>query len=143
MDEIVSILQKQYLPLFDRRFLEFYSAIDYYSESLSFSVNSKKLMHFDIEKQFELENESRFFLEARNKRYGYGCCGLCPNEYPLGEGIAGIGICVYGKVVKYDFFNQFPGEVSPRILGIIEIPPFIKFLSTSKTDFVRQKSYRR
>jgi hypothetical protein len=35
--------------------------------------------------------------------------------------------------------NQFPGELMSRIFGIAEVPNFIKFLTTSKCDFNRQK----
>jgi len=140
IDEIRSILLRQYLPLFDTKFLEFYAAIGCYSEGLIFSINGVNLGHFSMEKAFELESHSRFFLEAKKKRFGYGCFGIAQDEYPLGEETAGIGICVYGKVVKHDFFNQFPGEISPRIIGMIEIPPFIKFMNTSKSDFIRRKA---
>jgi len=58
----------------------------------------------------------------------------------VGGDIAGIGISVYGKFIKFDFLGQFPGEISPKIFGIAEIPPFVKFLNTSKTEFIRKRS---
>jgi len=38
-------------------------------------------------------------------------------------------------VIKADLFNQFPGSLAPRIVGVVEIPGFVNFLTTAKTDF--------
>ena len=139
-DELISILLRQYLPLFDEKALTFYAKMKRYPRDLSFLVNGNRIETFEIEKKFSLEKPKRIFLEAKGKRYGFGCFGLAPGEYVLGEDTAGIGICVYGKVVQFNFFNQFPGEMAPRIVGMVEIPPFIKFLNTSKSGFKRHRS---
>ncbi len=57
----------------------------------------------------------------------------------MGEEAGGVGISVYGKLIQFDFFGQFPGELGPKIFGIVEVPPFIKFLNTSKTTFIKSR----
>jgi hypothetical protein len=51
-------------------------------------------------------------------------------------------LCTRGKVIKPDLFNQFPGSFAPRIVGVVEIPGFVDFLTTAKTDFLRGRKYR-
>lgn len=139
-DEIINILKKQYLPLFDKSALELYSRFKRYSPNLTFSVNGKVLDKFDIEKAFCLEKAKRFFLQTKGKRYGFGCFGLSQTEYPLGEDAAGIAICVFGKVVQYDYLKQYLGDIAARIFGFVEIPPLIEFLNTSKSGFIKHRS---
>lgn len=60
----------------------------------------------------------------------------------MGENLCGVLLCTYGKVIKADLFNQFPSDIGPRIMGLVEIPSFIHFLTSSKTDFIRRKKLR-
>ncbi|MHA1882239.1 MAG: hypothetical protein ACTSUO_04260, partial [Candidatus Thorarchaeota archaeon] len=73
---------------------------------------------------------------------GYGLFGLSDREYPLGENLCGVLLCTHGKVIKADLFNQFPSDIGPRIIGVVEIPNFIHFLTSSKTDFIRRFNYK-
>lgn len=139
-DEIAYILKKQYLPLFDIDALSLYSNLKRYSQDLTFLINGSALQKSHIEEEFKLEKAKRFFLQVKGKRYGFGCFGLSQSEYPLGEDTAGIAVCVFGKVVQYDYFKQFPGDMSSRIFGFVEIPPLIEFLNTSKSGFKKHKS---
>ncbi len=135
-----NLIMKHYLPLLDRTFLLIYSKMGYYSENLQFSVNNEVINKFDIAQILSMEKTKRFFLESKGRRYGWGIFGLSPVEYPLGTDAVGIALSVFGKVIKYDFLGQFPAEMGPQIFGIVEIPSLIKFLNTSKTDFIRGRT---
>ena len=69
---------------------------------------------------------------------GFAFFGLVPDKCQLDS--PGILISTWGKVVKPDFLNQFPGESMSRIFGIAEIPNLVMFLTTSKCDFNRTKN---
>ena len=68
--------------------------------------------------------------------------GLSPEEYPLGTDVAGVLLSTWGKVIKPELFNQFPSGLGPRIFGLVEIPEFVKYLTTSKTDFIRRGKHK-
>ncbi len=138
-EDLQAVLMRHYLPLFDRGFLDLYSALEHYSPELRFAVNGREIARFDLEERFGLESAQRFFLETKGKRYGYGLFGVSPTEFPVGEDAPGVGFCVYGKLVQSEFLNQWPGEIAPRLFGMVEVPPFIEFLNTSKTGFMRQR----
>ena len=140
---IEEILVQHYLPLFEKKFLEFYKKIDLYSDSLKVLINGKEINKFNIESRFRMEKVHPFFLSLKGKKYGVGVFGLTEKDYVLGEDKVGIGISVFGKLVKFDFFNQFVDEISSRILGIVEIPVLIEFLNTSKSDFIKGKQLHR
>ncbi|MEM5871896.1 MAG: ATP-binding protein [Candidatus Aenigmatarchaeota archaeon] len=135
-----SLLLKHYLPLFDLSFLETYEKIEVYSNKMRFFVNGAEIKPFNLEEKFNLKKTIRFFLETKSKRYGWGILGLSSCDYPFGEERVGVGISVYGKLIKHDFFGQFPTENISKIFGIIEVPLFINFLNTSKNDFIRSRS---
>ena len=78
-------------------------------------------------------------MEQPKHLIGYGTLGLAETEYPLGEDVCGVLISVYGKVVKSELFNQFPGREGPRIIGLIEVPGLVKFLNTAKLDFIHPR----
>ena len=137
--EFESSILRHFLPLFDNKFLEIYSTINRY-KGIKFYLNDKIINRFDIEEKFNLEKSKRFIIKSNKKRIGFGIFGLSSEEYPLDKNCAGIGISVYGKVVKFDLMNQFLGDITPRISGIVEVPPLIDFLNTSKTDFTRNRN---
>jgi hypothetical protein len=83
-----------------------------------------------------------FFPQKGGKRIGYGILGLASSEYPLGANLCGVLLCTFGKVIKSDLFNQFPGNIGTRILGLVEIPGLVNFLTTAKTDFIRREKHR-
>lgn len=139
-EELELLLLRHYLPLFDGQFLKVYDTLKFYSDKLRFTVNGKTIKPFDLKERFGLENIKPFFLEIKGKRYGYGIFGLSTEEFPLGDDIAGVGFSVYGKLIQFDLFNQFPGVITPRIFGVVEVPPFIDFLNTPKSGFIRRKA---
>lgn len=141
-NSIVALLRQHYLPLFDRRFLSLYSELKYYDVNLRFVVNSKYVEPVDIVSNYDLGSVHEFYPTSGNKRIGYGVFGLSSREYPLGENLCGVLLCIHGKVIKADLFNQFPGDIGPKIMGLVEIPNFIHFLTSSKTDFIRRKKLR-
>ena len=71
------------------------------------------------------------------KPFGFAFFGLLPENFEVE--VPGILLCTWGKVIKTDFLNQFPGELMNRIFRIAEIPNFVKFITTSKCDL----NYRR
>lgn len=138
-EELELVLLRHYLPLFDIQFLKLYQTLGVYSNKLRFSINGRTIDPIDLKEKFKLENVKTYFLEIKGKRYGYGIFGLSPEEFPLGDDIAGVAFSVYGKLVQFDLFNQFPGGITPRIFGIVEVPPLIDFLNTSKSGFIKKK----
>jgi hypothetical protein len=80
-------------------------------------------------------------LNDGSKNYGFAVFGISDKDYPINSDYNGIGISVRGKIIKFDDMKQFiSGDIAPKIFGIAEIPEFIKFLNTSKTDFQRTRS---
>lgn len=139
IEDIKVILMRHFLSLLDENFLNFYNDLDLYSNQFRFFVNNQVIKPFDVVKNFKLSNVKKVFFEYNHKIYGYGLFGLTPEDFMVDTDTAGVGISVFGKIVKYDFFGQFPGEVAPKIFGLVEIPVFIDFLNTSKTDFIRKR----
>lgn len=137
-EDIISLLQRHYLPLRDARFLELYEAWGIYSRELRFVVNGQAVPVRDTAVDIGLTDVKKFLPTARGKRVGYGVLGLARSDYPLGPEICGVLLCTRGKVVKADLFNQFPGDLGPRIFGMVEVPRFVDFLTTAKTDFARR-----
>ncbi|MFA5375519.1 MAG: ATP-binding protein [Dehalococcoidia bacterium] len=136
--ELKSVLQRQYLPLLNSEFLNLYSRINYYSKDLRFIINDEVIEPTRLEEAFQLEKVRKFKPQRSGKGIGYGVLGLAGDPYPIAPDICGVFLCTHGKVIKADLFNQFPGTLGPQILGVVEIPEFVKFLTTSKTDFIRR-----
>ncbi|PJB30489.1 hypothetical protein CO110_00270 [Candidatus Desantisbacteria bacterium CG_4_9_14_3_um_filter_40_11] len=137
-DELVSILRRHYLPLFDTSFLELYSKLGRY-HNLRFSVNGQIIAPGNLSEEFKLEKAKEIYLERSSNLIGYGILGLSKNEYPIGEEVCGVLISVFGKFVKAELFNQFPGREGPRIFGLVEVPGLVKYLNTPKSDFIRPR----
>jgi len=142
IQDFILLLRRHYFPLLDSNFLALYQALKSYTADLQFTINSQIIRPSSIVMDFRLEKVKEFFPEKAGKRIGYGVFGLAPSEYPLGPDLCGVLLCTYGKVIRTDFFNQFPGPFGPRILGVVEIPSLVNFLTTSKTDFNRRGKLR-
>jgi hypothetical protein len=142
IDDIINLLRQHYLPLIDQHFLSLYSDLKYYDGSLRFTINGEKIELIDVIKDYKLDNVHVFFPSSGSKKIGYGIFGLSSKEYPLGENSCGILLCTHGKVVKADLFNQFPSNIGPKIIGLVEIPDLIQFLTSAKTDFIKRGKYR-
>lgn len=138
-NDIVNLLRLHYLPLLDKKFLLLYEQMEYYGQELRFVVNGQMVEPDYIASDYSLENVREFFPQKQGKRFGYGILGLAAKEYPMGESICGVLLCTRGKVIKSDMFNQFPSDIGPRILGVVEIPEFVHFLTSAKTDFIRRR----
>ncbi len=141
-DDLTSILKRNYLPLLDKQFLKMESDSGFYSVNTRFIVNGLLIEPGNIVEDYHLSNVLEFFPKRSGKLFGYGILGLAPSDYPLGPESCGVSLCTHGKVIKADLFNQFPGEFGPRIFGLVEVPAFIEFLTTSKTDFYRRSRRR-
>lgn len=140
--DIITLLKQHYFPLFDKRYLSLYNELSYYDDNLRFIVNNEIVEPGNVIKDYALENSIEFYPMSREKKIGFGIFGLSPIEYPIGDNICGVLLCTHGKVIKGDFFNQFPGDIGPKIFGIVEIPNLINYLTSSKTDFMRGRKYK-
>lgn len=138
-EEIIHILKKQYLPLMTIDFLKLYETLGFYSKKFRFIVNGKTIEPIDLTHDFELQNKKEIYPMVSGKKIGYGVFGLSKNNFPVSDDVCGIMLCTYGKVIRSDFLNQFPGQFTDKIFGMVEIPDFIKYLTTSKTDFIRKR----
>ncbi|MBM3925503.1 MAG: hypothetical protein FJ320_05880 [SAR202 cluster bacterium] len=138
-EDLVNLIARNYLPLLDTKFLQLYGALKLYPGGLRFVVNGQEIAPSDIANTYRLDKVHRFYPEKSRKRYGHGIFGIGLSDYPIGAGICGVLLCTRGKVVKADFLGQFPGALGTRILGIVEVPPFVDYLTTAKTDFIRSR----
>ena len=136
--DLVNLLRRHYLPLLDVGFLDLYQRLGIYSSNLRFVVNGQVLTPGEVTADFALTEVRKFFPTKSGKRIGYGILGLAASEYPVAPDVCGMLLCTRGKVVKPDLFNQFPGSLGPRIVGVVEVPDFVNFLTTAKTDFMRR-----
>jgi hypothetical protein len=141
-EDMVRLLRLHYLPLLDVDFLDLYDRLGYYSRDLRFIVNGQVVSPWKTAERFSLDKVRTFFPTRAGKKIGYGIFGLAPSEYPLAPDLCGVLICTRGKVIKTDLFNQFPGSLGARILGLVEVPGLVTFLTTSKTDFIRRLKHR-
>ena len=142
-EDIIGLLRRHYLPLTDARFLELYSRLGLYPPSLTFAANGQLVRPSLLVDEMGLSDVREFTPRHAGKRLGYGIFGVAPCDYPVGADVCGVLLCTHGKVIKADLFNQFPGALGPRLLGVVEVPGFIEFLTTNKADFVRRGKHRR
>ena len=140
--DLIKVLHRHYLPILDVKFLELYESMNLYPEDIRFVVNDRVIEPKRVIEEYSLDKVKEIFPMRRNKRYGYGIFGLSKSDYPVAPDVCGVLLCTYGKVVRIDLFNQFPGGFGPRIFGMVEIPEFVNYLTTSKTDFVRKGKYK-
>jgi len=139
-DDVIKLLYKHYLPLFESKFLRLYSQLGYYDEKLTFLVNNKPVSKVILTKDFGLTRVEEIIPEVQRKRMGFGVIGLAKNEYPLGDYISGVLVSTHGKVIKAEMFGQFPGDYGRKVFGLVEVPTLINYLTANKTDFTRQRS---
>jgi len=136
--DLEELIKRWYLPLLDPTFLRLYEQLNYYSRKMRFVVNGKVMEPCDVASTFELEKTKNFVPQSRSKRIGYGILGIAQKEYPIATDVSGVLLCTRGKVIKSELFSQFPGDLGPRIFGLVEVPDLVKYLTTSKTDFIRR-----
>ena len=141
-EDLTTLLRRHYLPLLEMSFLKCYDIMECYSDKLRFFINGAEAKPFHADSEFGLTNIRRFYPEKRGKKFGYALFGVSSEEWPVGPDAPGILLCTRGKVIKGELFNQFPGQFVPKIFGIAEVPPFVKFLTTSKNDFIRKGKFR-
>jgi len=141
-ETIIKLLQRHFMPLFDSKLLELYERLNLYSRNIRFIANSQVVQPGRLTESFNLTGIREFFPERKDKLFGYGYFGVSESEYPVASDVCGVMLCTYGKVIKADLFNQFPGSVGTKIFGIVEVPEFVKYLTTSKTDFIKRKNFR-
>ena len=142
-NELIKVVQRNYLPLLDSKFLDLYQRMGLYSTGLRFVINGHEYLPTDVADDFIQESKQELYPENAGRMIGFGVLGLANSDYPLGEDIGGVLLCTHGKVIRADLFNSFPGTYGPRIFGVVEVPGFIEFITTSKTDFNRGKGRNR
>ena len=128
-DDLVKLLHRHYLPLLDLKFLDLYECMRLYSKDLRFIVDDHVVEPSHVADNFSLDRRREFFPMRRRKKFGYGVFGVSASEYPVAPDICGVLLCTYGKVIKVELFNQFPGSFGPQIFGLVEIPELVKFLT--------------
>jgi hypothetical protein len=139
-EALIHVLRRHYLPLFDITFRDLYKKMQVYSD-LRFIVNGEETPPIHVEQLFNLDPDTvhRFTPKGRDKkRTGLGVVGLSEQEYPVAQDLCGVLLCTLGKVIKAEFFGQFPGQHGARVFGMVEVPRFVEFLTTAKTDFIRR-----
>jgi len=142
--DFIRILRRHYFSLLDPKFLELYEKLGFYSKELRFSINGQIIKPVSIIKVLCLDKVKEIYPErGRKQKFGYGIFGVSKSDYPVASDICGVLLCTHGKVIKADLFKQFPGALGPRIFGIFEIPEFINFLTTAKTDFIRKGRHKK
>ena len=141
-DDLVKLIRRHYLPLLDANFLDLYERMNLYRHEFRFVVNGDIVEPIYVREDFSLDKVKEFFPQRRGKRFGYGILGIAKSEYPVASDLCGVLLCTYGKIIKSDLFNQFPGRLGPQLFGIVEVPEFVKYLTTSKTDFMRKGRHR-
>ena len=140
-EKLKEALFRHYAPLFDEKFLEFYNIVKCYEKPPSFIVNDTPIMPINFIEEYGMDKHIQKVIKTSGKKrkpLGYAFFGLVSEKIELDT--PGILLCTWGKVIKPDFLNQFPGELMSRIFGIADIPNFVKFLTTSKCDFNRTKN---
>ncbi len=140
--DLSKIILRHYLPLTDPKFLSLYKQMGYYSSDFRFIVNGQGIQPKPVVAHFALDKVREFFPKKAGKRFGYGLFGIAPVDYPVAPDICGVLLSTRGKVIKGELFNQFPSAHGPRIFGLVEVPEFARFLTTSKTDLIRVGHYR-
>ena len=141
-EDLIKLIRRHYFPLMESKFLHLYESLHLYSKDLRFIVNGRTIKPIKVTEDLSLSKEREFYPQKAGKKFGYGIFGLSEKEYPIAPDVCGVLLCTYGKVIKADLFNQFPSNLGPRLFGIVEIPEFIKFLTTSKTDFIHKRKQR-
>jgi len=140
--DLIKLLRRHYLPLLDLKFLNLYEHLGIYSNHLRFVVNGNIIEPGQVATDLSLDKLREFFPQRIGKRFGYGIFGISESEYPVALDLCGVLLCTYGKVIKVELFNQFPGKLGPQLFGMVEIPEFVNYLTTNKTDFIRKGKYR-
>ena len=132
-EEIISIIERNYSPLFVKQLCAFYSTAGTYSSKLHFYVNKVKLPVISMPGDMKMDNFRPVLLtDRKGTKRGIGYFGLAARD--LTEEERGIALCTYGKVIKREFLNIYPSRYTDRIMGIIEIPQLIMCITASKTD---------
>jgi hypothetical protein len=136
--DIYMVLKRHFYPLLDSTFIKLYSKLKMYN-NVEFIINGINIQNISYKVDLKLSKSKEVYFKSSGKNIGYGIFGLSDVDFPFGEEYYGVLLCVYGKVVKSELFNQFPGKDGSKIIGIVEIPGLIKFLNTSKLDFMHTR----
>jgi len=138
-EEIISIVERHYTPLFIRELHAFYSKVGIYSSNLHFYIDDLEIPIISIPTDKKLDFFKPILLKDKGRiDRGIGYFALTSEE--LTEDERGIALSAYGKVIKREFLNIYPSKHTDKIMGIIEIPQLIMCLTTSKTDFNKKSS---
>lgn len=142
--DLAALLRRHYLPLLDSKFLALYARLGNcaYTPDFRFVVNGDVIKPGRVTTDFSLDDVKEFYPRRGRKLFGYGVLGVAEKEYPIAPDVCGVLLCTHGKVIKADLFNQFPSSLGSRIFGVVEVPEFVKFVTTAKTDFTRKGKVR-
>ena len=129
-DYLVEVLKRHYFPLFATEFMRSYSAIDLYSENLSFIVNGAPIHRASLDSLATLRHQ----ISVQIGDIGWGTLGVSERDHPVGNNAFGLLLCTHGKVIKAELFGLSTGALGAKLFGIVEIPRLIEYVTTNKSD---------
>lgn len=106
-----------------------------YKKGVDFFVNGSPVALSQQELAFPSGTFKVFLGGKRGSPAGFGY--LAKSDSDLAEGLFGMAISTYGKVVKrgWEWIGVTPKHPF-RIYGVVEIPGLSQILTTNKTDFL-------
>jgi hypothetical protein len=127
-------LRSHFRPLLDSDFAEILEP--QYPRGISFSVNGRALRP---EARAGLESAPiRLRVARARKTSAAGEVWRSTNGAPLPEGLQGIAVSTFGKVIKrgWEWLGLFPARPE-QSGGLIEAPALAQSLTLNKADFIR------
>ena len=131
---LADVLHSHYLPLFITEFTRSYKASGIYSSCPEFIVNGTPMVQGDLAAVMGLVQIDRFTVKNGSRSVGLGAIGLTKDDAPTGGHGYGALLCAHGKVIKPELFGLPTGTLGTKLLGIVEIPDLIQFVTTNKCD---------
>ena len=131
-EHLLTVLRRQYLPLFITDFLRAYQKIGVYSKQPRFIVNGSTALAEDLVNIAKLAQIEKLALRSGTQDIGWGAIGVSQQDRPIGGNDYGVLLCTYGKVIKPELFGLSTGLLGAKLFGIVEIPGLIQYLTTNK-----------
>lgn len=141
---IPHMLQDHFYPILDDHFKK--NILKYvYGTDVSFTINGRPMAL----SQSEHPRERIYFsIQLGRQKRPVGIGFVAQTKDDLAEGLRGIAVSTYGKVIKrgWDWLG-ITAKNPARLTGVVEIPALSELLTTNKADFLKdanslQKYYR-
>ncbi len=125
------VLRRHFQPLLISEFARSYESIGIYPTCPNFSVNGMTVPQGALNTVMELSQSERFPVKKGGRSVGLGAIGLVESGVTNESGVL---LCTHGKIIKSDMLGLQVGPLGTGLLGIVEIPDLIKFVTTNKSD---------